>query len=169
MNSIESTNKFTVEDCLYEEVPIKNLEEFLLYFPLFNMDAMAMFLEHTPDVHDRENDIKNYWLSFLYKMLPETDAKRYADRAKYFYLTEPHVWSVKEGKHSDPIATKKLEEYEQYKSSECFERELVAYCNAQMACIKMLNDFAVFNRAMKREEYGLNYYEDESPNVEEHQ
>lgn len=78
-------------------------------------------------------------LQHLCARIEETDAKRYADRMKYFCLTGPNVKRMTDEDMHVSLIQEKYEEYRKYVSSEAYGIEQGAY-NA--ACQRASDRFA---------------------------
>lgn len=122
-----------------EDAPIQTLREFLLYLPLFDLKELSVFAYRTMgDVCDNMGYVYDR-LQRLYARIEETDAKRYADRMKYFCLTEPNVKRVTDEDMHVSFVQEKYEEYRKYVKSESFGIEQEAY---EAACQRASDRFA---------------------------
>ena len=126
-----------------DNVPIQSLREFLIYLPLFDLSALSDFIYRT--VGDSCDNMGYVYdrLKCLYEMIAETDAKKYADRMRYFCMTEPNVKRVTDEDMYVSFIKEKYEEYRIYTDSESYEVERKAYF---VACKRASERFAFFNK-----------------------
>ena len=94
------------EDCIIDfmmneyaenNFAIKNLEEFLLYLPLFEFSSLEDCLSRV----NGNIGLNRYYvlqqLNYLYKSIKMKEAKGFADRYKDFYLTYPKIQDIDSG------------------------------------------------------------------------
>lgn len=110
-----------------EYIPIRTTEEFLLYFPLIDQFKLSDFVYRTMgDVcHNRGYVYKN--MDWLISSIPTSDAKRYADKMRYFCLSEPNVYEISDCVINDNETNLKIDEYYAYRDSDDYIRESEAY------------------------------------------
>ncbi|MBR4289370.1 MAG: hypothetical protein IKT52_01870 [Oscillospiraceae bacterium] len=122
-----------------EDAPIKTLREFLLYLPLFDLNELSEFVYRTMgDVCDNMGYVYDR-IQCLYAKIGETDAKKYADHMKYFFLTEPDVKRMTDEDMHVFLIQEKYEEYRRYTKSSSYAREQGAY---MAACQRASDRFA---------------------------
>ena len=95
---------------------ISNLNEFLLYLPLCDLLLLAdMLLRINGNLKHKQHYIEEQ-LDYLYRKIPESPAKTYADQRRYFYLTPPSIYDIDEST-KDIHKLEKVEAYMAWEKS----------------------------------------------------
>ena len=120
LNSTRGEDRFRdydqVESLLFEKarqegMPIRSLEVFLLYLPLFHPYLLADVMGRLGGTPRRNHYLAEN-LKFLYDHIPDSPAKQYADWYRYYKLEPPTVDTVTDGSRT-PEKLEKLEAWVQ--------------------------------------------------------
>ncbi len=88
-----------------------------MYLPLCDLVFLAdMLLRINGNLKHNQYYIEKE-LDYLYRKIPESPAKTYADQRRYFYLTPPSIYDIDEGT-KDLHKLKKAEEYMAWEKNE---------------------------------------------------
>lgn len=98
-------------ECWQEGMPIRSLEVFLLYLPLFHPYLLADVMGRLGGTPRRNHYLAEN-LKFLYDHIPDSPAKQYADWYRYYKLEPPTVDTVTDGSRT-PEKLEKLEAWVQ--------------------------------------------------------
>ena len=80
-------------ECWQEDIPIRSLDAFLLYLPLFHPYLLADVMGRLGGTPRQKHYLaKN--LKFLYDHIPDSPAKQYADWYRYYKLEPPTVDTI---------------------------------------------------------------------------
>lgn len=123
------------------------MEEFLLYYPLFNQSDLADFVYRTMGDTCNNRAYVYEKMDWLIKSIPNNAAKRFADKMRYFCLTKPNVYEIADCVINDAQTEKKLEEFFEYEGSKEYKIESEAYFDA---CNKSVNRLSFLDK-LKRQ------------------
>ena len=98
-------------ECWQERMPIRSLEVFLLYLPLFHPYLLADVMGRLGGTPRRDHYLAEN-LKFLCDHIPDSPAKQYADWYRYYKLEPPTVDTVTDGSRT-PEKLEKLEAWVQ--------------------------------------------------------
>ncbi len=126
--------------------PIKTLEEFLLYFPLFHFEYMKDFLQRAKNNGGKNTHYIYQKLKYMYQHIDNQKAKIYADSYKNYYLKYPKLHEI-DDKTKLKAKTQKYNKWEQdFKDKvfhECCDEYNKEY-NKMLGFFEMLIDIKNF-------------------------
>lgn len=94
LNTEEDVEWRLIESTILHNENIETLEEFLLYLPLFPLDALVDFLNRAIGNWGNNRVYVQQQLKRLFAEIPNDEAKKYADEYRKFYLETPTINNV---------------------------------------------------------------------------
>ena len=93
-----------------QNTKIRSLNEFLLYLPLCEPYSLAdVLFRINGNLKNNQEYIEDQF-NYLYKRIPDSPAKTYADQCRYFYLNPPSVYEI----HEETKDLYKVRKYDEY-------------------------------------------------------
>lgn len=105
-----------------QQWPVGDLDEFLLFMPLFSMDDFCGFLDCARENWGTNLKYLMEKIKFLYSGIQNLEAKKFAEEYRYFYLEYP-VMPLLGGEPLDEAARRKQDAWNQWR----FQKENQAY------------------------------------------
>ena len=109
-----------------QNTKIRNLNEFLLYLPLCDPFRLADVLYRINGNLKHNQEYVEKQLDHLYRWIPESPVKSYADKCRYFYLSPPSVYEIN-GNTKDPYKIQKIIEYRIWSRDKAMQKAALDY------------------------------------------